>query len=111
MNRRIGKFYSMLFGKPPLDLFVAAEPLRLGETLFELFHHLRRNRLLTRIRTWFSDLTEPFEASFFAELKPIGNRVAMDLQIPGRPASALSLSSLHQQQHFISSNMWKRRWI
>ena len=103
MNRRIRKFESMLFGKPLLDLLVAAEPLRLGEALFELFDHLRRNRLLTRVRTWFSDLAEPPKASFFVELKPAGNRVAMDAETASRRASAFDLSGLQKKEHVVAA--------
>jgi hypothetical protein len=77
-GRRIRKFKSMLLGKPPLGPFVAPKALRLGEPLFELFHHASGNGLLVRIGTWLSDLVGPFEASVFVEFEPAGNCVAMD---------------------------------
>ncbi|CBH22757.1 hypothetical protein SRM_p61001 (plasmid) [Salinibacter ruber M8] len=78
VNCRVRKLKFMLFGQPALDLLVTAKSFRLGETVFELAHHAGGNGLLTRIRAWFSNLAEPFEASVFVKLKPAGNRVAMD---------------------------------
>ena len=103
MHCRVAKVYVLLFGKPLLDLFVAAEPLRLGEAFFEPLHHIRWNRLLTGIGTGLTDFLELLNASLFVELKPIGNRVAMNAQVAGRSASALGLSSLHEKQHVIAA--------
>lgn len=98
MNRRIRTFYSILFGKPPLDPLVASKSLWLGEALSELLHYLWRNGLLTRIRTGFSDLAKPFEASFFfTEPRPIGNRVAVNTKVANRRAPAFGLLGLQKE--------------
>jgi len=93
----------MLFGKPPLDLPVTAEPLGLREAIFELFHDLRWDGLLTGIRTRLSNLLDPFETSVFVEFEPTGNCVAMDPEMAGRSASALCLAGLQQKQHVIAA--------
>ncbi len=93
----------MLFGQPPLDLFVAPKPFRLGETLFELVHHAGRNGLLAGIRTRLSNLLDSFETSVFVEFEPASNRVAMDAEMPSRRASAFCLSGLQKKQHVIAA--------
>lgn len=67
----------MLLGKPLLDFFVAAEALRLGEPVFQCLHHIRWNRLLTRLWSRLPNFLELLKASFFVELKPVGHGIAM----------------------------------
>ena len=79
MNGRIGKLYSVLLGEPLLNLGVTAKALRLGEPIFQGLDHLRRNRLLAGLWSWVSHLLDLFDPSFFVELKPAGNSVAMNV--------------------------------
>jgi hypothetical protein len=43
------------------------------------------------------------EASLFVELKPVGNGVTMDPQMPTRSGPAFGLSSLHKKQHVVAA--------
>ena len=94
MDRRVAKLYAVLLGEPLLDVLVAAEAFRLGETVFQRLHHPRWNRLLTGLWPRIFDLLDLLDPSFFVELDPIGDRVAMDAQLASGSASAFCLSSL-----------------
>jgi hypothetical protein len=93
----------VLLGKPLLNFGVAAEPLRLGEALFELLHYAGGNRLLAGIRPWLSDFSKPIETALFVELKPVGNGVAMYSQVATCSGPAFDLSSLHEKQHVVAA--------
>ena len=99
MERRIGNLDIVLFFEPLLDAGVASESFRLGESLFELLEDLVGNGLLAGLRAGLSDVLKPIETSFFVELKPIGDRIAMDAQMAGRSAPAFGLSGLQKKQH------------
>ena len=99
MDRRVAELNAVLLGQPLLNVLVAAKALRLGETVFQSFHYARRNRLLTGLWSRIFDLLNLLDAPFFVEGKPIGNRMAVDVQLASRPASAFCLSSLQQKEH------------
>ena len=99
MNCRVAKLYLMLLSEPSLDFLVAAKALRLGETVFQDLHYLRRNRLLAGLRSRIFDLLDLLDPSLFIEPDPIGNGMAMDAQLAGRTASAFGLSGFQKQQH------------
>ncbi len=84
MNCRIGKLYSVLLGEPLLNLGVTAKALRLGEPIFQGLDHLRWNRLLAGLRPWVSHLLDLLNTPFFVKFEPVGNSVAMDIQLAGR---------------------------
>ena len=99
MNCRIGNLDSVLLGEPLLNLGVAAEALRLGEPILQSIDYLRRNRLLAGLRTWGSHLLDLLDPPFFVEVEPVGNSVAMDIQLAGRCASALGLARFQKKEH------------
>jgi len=99
MHRRVAELNTASLCKPLLDLFVAAKALWLREALLEALHHLRWDRLLSRIGAGIFDLLDLLDASFFVEGKPIGNGMAMDLQVASGSASAFGLSGLQKTEH------------
>ena len=99
MDRRVAELNAVLLGQPLLNVLVAAKALRLGKTVFQRLHHPRRNRRLAGLRSRIFDFLNFLDASFLVERKPIGNRMAMDIQLASGSASAFGLSSLQQKEH------------
>ena len=93
----------MLLREPSLNVLETTKALRLGKTVFQGLHHIRRNRLLAGVGAGLSNFLKPLKASLFVEFKPVGNGVAMDTQMAGRSALAFGLSSLHKKQHVIAA--------
>jgi hypothetical protein len=89
----------MFFGKPLLDFFVAPEALRVVEPIFQGGHHIGRYRFLTGLQSGIFDLLDLLDASFFVEVEPVGNRMAMDAQLPGCRASTFGLPGLQEKKH------------
>ena len=97
--RRVAELNAAGLGQPLLNVLVAAKALRLGETVFQSFHYAGGDRLLSRLWSRIFDLLDLLDPSFFVELDPIGDRVAMDIQLASGSASAFGLSSLQQKEH------------
>ena len=99
MDRRIRKVKSVGLGEPPLDLLVAAEAFRLRKTAFQRLHCFGGNGLLAGIGTRLLNLEELLDPARFVELKPVGDRVAVNAKTVRRCAPALGLPAFQQEKH------------